>query len=258
MTSKKISELVAATTASGADAPVVQGGVTKKLPLSLLLSASDAPEVIRDVIAATLVGGANVTITPDDVNDTVTVIAADTGAETMDELSDVNTTGVAINDTLSWDGVAWVPVSSGVSYGTQDGSPLAPASTAYEVIPGCAPVFDDVPLGSLLWIMAESAMQVTTGSVQVGLRLLENGVAVTGSTIQVLSSSSTAGETRKTLNTNTAGTTGGLTAGSAYIIPVSSDSDVTVQLLAKQGATTTGAQVSNARIWVALMPAKAV
>lgn len=44
------------------------------------VSTSDAPELIRDTVAAALVAGANVTITPNDAGDTITIAAAGGGA----------------------------------------------------------------------------------------------------------------------------------------------------------------------------------
>lgn len=44
------------------------------------LAAADAPELIRDTIGATLVQGANVTITPNDAGDTIAIAAATSGA----------------------------------------------------------------------------------------------------------------------------------------------------------------------------------
>lgn len=45
----------------------------------LYVQTTDAPELIRDTIGSTLVAGSNVTITPDDANDTVTIAASGGG-----------------------------------------------------------------------------------------------------------------------------------------------------------------------------------
>ena len=48
--------------------------------LSGYLTTSAAPELIRDTIGSTLVAGSNVTITPNDVNDTITIAASGGGS----------------------------------------------------------------------------------------------------------------------------------------------------------------------------------
>ena len=55
--------------------PLAGGGWKITYPGASLQSV-DAPELIRDTMAATLVAGANVTITPNDAGDTVTIAAA--------------------------------------------------------------------------------------------------------------------------------------------------------------------------------------
>lgn len=52
--------------AGTADAPTVPG-------LAQKLAIADAPELIRDIVASALVAGANVTITPNDEGDTITI-----------------------------------------------------------------------------------------------------------------------------------------------------------------------------------------
>lgn len=74
------------------------------------LDTTAAPELIRDTMGAALVGGDNVTITPSDAGDTITIDAAGGGggAATLDDLTDVTITAGATGDVLRHNGTAWV------------------------------------------------------------------------------------------------------------------------------------------------------
>lgn len=57
----------------------LSGTNTGDQDLSGYVQTTNAPELIRDTIGSTLVAGSNVTITPDDVNDTITIAASGGG-----------------------------------------------------------------------------------------------------------------------------------------------------------------------------------
>lgn len=67
-------------------------------------------EMIRDMLATSLVAGTNMTITPNDIANTLTLDASG-GGGALDDLTDVDTTGVADGDTLIYDlgTTTWVP-----------------------------------------------------------------------------------------------------------------------------------------------------
>ena len=75
----------------------------------LYVQTTNAPELIRDTIGSTLVAGSNVTITPDDVNDTITIAASGDGAVSSVAGSAVGTkvlTGQNVNLAIASDSTA--------------------------------------------------------------------------------------------------------------------------------------------------------
>lgn len=89
MAGKKISQLDAATVVTGSDnSVVVQGGVSKKVALSVLLtymlSTTSMAEFIRDTSAAMFTDGGGITWTVNDGADTVTPAVAITASQVTD------------------------------------------------------------------------------------------------------------------------------------------------------------------------------
>ena len=58
------------------------GTIVGDQDLSGYVQTTNAPELIRDTVGATLVAGSNVTITPDDANDTITIAASNSREQT--------------------------------------------------------------------------------------------------------------------------------------------------------------------------------
>jgi hypothetical protein len=96
----------AATTAATAYATAAQGTLADSA-----LAASAAPELIRDTMAAALVAGSNVTITPNDGADTITIAASGGGGGGGVSADPGNTA------TLGTDNLIYVPKAIGIEPG---------------------------------------------------------------------------------------------------------------------------------------------
>lgn len=168
-------------------------------------------------------------------------------AATLAGLSDLDLTGLAVGDTLAWDGGDWVPSQSGQLYKSLAG-PFAPTTTSYVDVSGSSITIPNVPAGSSLWIMVQSTMVVTSSSVQLALNV-DNGIGTT----QMLSSTATSAETRFSLSANTSGTLSRINA-SHSIISVDTAADYTAKLMMKAGATSNGASLTNLFLRILVVP----
>jgi hypothetical protein len=69
---------------------------------------SDFAEAVYDTVAAIITAGTNVTVTPNDTSNTVTIDASGGGSTTLDGLTDVTITSPADGHVLTYDGSGWV------------------------------------------------------------------------------------------------------------------------------------------------------
>lgn len=111
------------------DASVAGAGGNKKITIAELRTALSVPsaytdEQVRDVIATALTAGANITITPDDPGDTITIAATVGGAiEVLDEgvsetatLVSLNFTGTGVTATDDGSGNVQVDIAGAAGY----------------------------------------------------------------------------------------------------------------------------------------------
>jgi hypothetical protein len=85
-TDEQVRDVVAATLAAGSNVTVTPNDGADTITIAAMGDGSYSDEQVRDVIAAALAAGANVTITPNDGADTITIAAA-AGASYSDEQS---------------------------------------------------------------------------------------------------------------------------------------------------------------------------
>ncbi len=105
------------------DVSVAGASGNKKITVAELLTAFNVPEIARDTLGTALVAGANVTITPNDGADTITIDAATGGAiEVLDEgvsetalLVSLDFTGTGVSAADDGSGNVTVTIPGGIS-----------------------------------------------------------------------------------------------------------------------------------------------